>query len=585
MSVARNHGVVRRRRGAGRRVAPIPTASAAVLTHGPDDDRFLDQLVGGLPLGICLYDEDLVVCWANRPALEGTAGGPEALLGRPASEVAPPPVAEMLGFLRRSEHPEGFTFSCLWRANPGDGDARRLRVHAFPIRSAAGHMIAVVAQDVSEQIDVDKARLRLLDRERRARDQADSAMREALARAEELRDTHALLRFQAELFRATAQLSPDWVFAFEPAGRLIFVNDAVCRWIGIPSGRLLGRRLADIFPVDVCAALLQRAERIFAAGKPEAFIQPIAMGDGRGAEFVFTVGVSAVEGRRAALIGLGREITDLADDRRALVLSDARELAARREVDSARRVLEMHERRLRELDASKDEILALVSHDLRTPLTSVAGYAQLLLQDAADLSDRHMRFAETIVRNCERLMANLDDMMLIAQHQAGALTIRPEMVDLSAIAVQCRATALPTAEAAGISIGTEVPGWLAVVGDPGRLGQLLDNLVANAVKYSQPGAYVLISAAAVDGHVRVAVSDNGPGIPVEEQDRIFERFTRARNAAAGGVKGFGLGLTIAKAIVEAHGGRIGVESMPGTGSTFWFTLPVARPDGHPDDDV
>ncbi len=579
MSTDRIRGVRRRRahppgRRSGAAVATPPSGLSLQL---------VDALIGGFPLAVSIHDEDLVVRWANRAALAAYGGRPEAFVGRPITETYWPPAVDTHRFLLSGRWPEGVTYSALWQSRGPDANARHFRVHVFPFETDDGWTLVNVAQDVAEQIDVEKERLRLLERERRARAQADAAMRDAISRAEELRDTHALLAMQAELFRSTAQLVGDWVFVFDLSGRLMFVNDAVCGWLGRTADDLLGRPLGEILSGPTGATLVERGREVDETGRPQAFLQRMEVDGGPDGDFVCTIGTSDVDGRRIGLIGVAREIRDPALDRRALELVDAREHAARRQLDDAMRVLEMHRHRMTELDASKDEILALVSHDLRTPLTSVLGYGELLLRDAATLGERHTRYAETIVRNRERLMAHVDDIMLVAQHRAGAFTIRPQMVDLAEVVAHSVRTALPAADEAAVSITTQVPA-LTVVADPGRLGQLLDNLISNAVKYTQSGGFVLVAAEAGMHGVQVRISDNGPGIPVDEQRDIFDRFTRARDAAAGGVKGFGLGLAIARAIAEAHGGSIGVESLPGSGSTFWFTLPVTTTDAERADD-
>jgi len=571
-------GILRVRRRTGARAAAVREPRRSVLT-----EAILDQLVGDLPFGIWLHDGDLVLRWANAASMADLGGRFGAVVDRFIGDFLPPAVVEMHRFVADGAWPAGFEYSSLWRSPDPGPPPRRFRIRTFPIRTVNGVAVATVTQDVTDEVAVVKDRMRLLRLEREARARADDAVRHALARAEELRETHALLRVQVELFRATAELSTSWVFVFDPSGRIIFVNDAACHWAGRPVESVLGGRLWDVFTPDVCRDLLERGERIFASGVPEAFIQRMEIDGGPSDDVVLTVGVAESEGGRIALIGVGRPIGDESLDRRATELADARVQAAQREVDAARREVATHEARAREVDASKDVVLALVSHDLRTPLTSVLGYAELLRADADALSERHARFVETIVRNCERLIGHLDDMMLVAQHQAGEVSIRREVVDLESLAAQCVATALPDAEAAGITITLDIPPGFHVIGDPVRLGQLLDNLVSNAVKYSFHGGYVLVDAALENGSALVRVCDNGRGIPVEEQARIFERFARARDAVSGGVKGFGLGLAIASAIVEAHGGEIGVESMLGTGSVFWFTLPVTTSEGHPDD--
>jgi signal transduction histidine kinase len=227
-----------------------------------------------------------------------------------------------------------------------------------------------------------------------------------------------------------------------------------------------------------------------------------------------------------------------------------------------------------EADRMKDEFLALVSHELRTPLTSIVGYLELLDENDAELlSEQGQRFLEVIERNALRLQRLVDDVLFAARAEAGRLALSTRPVDLLEVAEESVATARPKAEENGVMINLDADRPPKVTGDPDRLGQALDNLISNALKFTPPGGRVDVLLRHLGGSVRVDVSDTGLGMSDEDQDRVFDRFFRAP-ATRDQAPGVGLGLTIVKTIVEGHGGTIAVASSEGAGTTFRIELPL-----------
>ena len=232
-------------------------------------------------------------------------------------------------------------------------------------------------------------------------------------------------------------------------------------------------------------------------------------------------------------------------------------------------------RRLLELDRLKDEFLSLVSHELRTPLTSIRGYLDLVLdEEAGELNPEQRRFLKAVERNSGRLLRLVGDLLFVAQADAGRLTLERAKVDVAALAADCVEAARPVADQRSIDLQLKAVPVPALVGDRGRLAQVLDNLVSNALKFTPEGGSVEVRTSTTDDCVRLEVEDSGIGIPAEEQPRLFERFFRAASATEQAIPGTGLGLAIVKAIVEAHSGRIEVVSAPGEGTTFLVELPL-----------
>ena len=228
---------------------------------------------------------------------------------------------------------------------------------------------------------------------------------------------------------------------------------------------------------------------------------------------------------------------------------------------------------LQESERVQDEFFALVSHELRTPLTSIIGYLELVLDDDEQLSDDARRFLEVVDRNAKRLLRLVGDMLFVAQVEAGRLSLERGTVDLDAVAAQAIEAARPAAARAGVTLELDAQPVGALHGDRDRLGQMLDNLVSNAIKFTPEGGTVRVGVRQGEEGARLEVADNGIGIPDDEQKYLFERFFRASTATKAAVPGAGLGLTIVKTIVEAHGGRLALVSAERDGTTVRVELP------------
>src|SRR4051812_27826245 len=255
------------------------------------------------------------------------------------------------------------------------------------------------------------------------------------------------------------------------------------------------------------------------------------------------------------------------------------ERAARAEAEAVQRLLAEQNERLRELDKLKDEFVSLVSHELRTPLTSIRGYIELLLDDLDPSERDRRRYLEIIERNSHRLLDLVSDLLFLAQVEAGKLAIERAPLNLGKVVQECIETSSPVADARGIQLAAHLGHVPTLQGDRARLAQMLDNLVSNALKFTPKGGRVDVRLETDDGTALLEVTDTGLGIPAGEQERLFERFFRSSTATGSAIPGTGLGLTITKAIVERHGGRIEFESEEGIGTTFRVCLPLGAQRG------
>jgi signal transduction histidine kinase len=249
------------------------------------------------------------------------------------------------------------------------------------------------------------------------------------------------------------------------------------------------------------------------------------------------------------------------------------ERLARREAEQAQHLLADQNEQLVELDRLKDEFVSSVSHELRTPLTSISGYVELMLEDETREETRaHLAIVD---RNAQRLLGLVTDLLFTARLQEGRLELERTDVDLAHLARQALESARPRAEVAGVNLELDLSEVPPVAGEPVRLAQLLDNLISNAIKFTPAEGRVHVCLQARNGVVCLEVSDTGIGISEVERERLFERFFRSQGALERQIQGTGLGLYISKAIVEAHNGRIAVESAEGKGTTFIVELPVS----------
>jgi signal transduction histidine kinase len=322
-------------------------------------------------------------------------------------------------------------------------------------------------------------------------------------------------------------------------------------WLAVTAGR---RELAVILAAMAAAQLVPLA----LVGGPE-----YPQAGWRGAMVLMTV---------AAITGLMvQRLVDQARRRAALLQEQTDSLT------HASRQLAHQNERLLELDRLKDAFIATASHELRTPLTSISGYLDMSLDPAegplSPTVENHLRIVQ---RNADRLTALVDQLLFLARVDSQRLGVEKTPVDLGELLREAAETALPAAHAGDIDVCVEVEAPERVLADRLQLLRLVDNLVANAIKFTPEGGSVCLTAGKNGHGALLEVTDTGVGIPLSDQPELFTRFFRGTNAVEKAVPGSGLGLAISQVIAEAHGTTIQVESTPGKGSTFRLALPIAQ---------
>jgi signal transduction histidine kinase len=467
-------------------------------------------------LGTVLLEEFGDLVGADRGVLYArdpeSEGTPWALAERGLGERLPPSAA---GLLERVEHDRAVTLLHPPLLGP-DADATARELAAPLVHAGATVGILVLWHEAGE---FDHTRIATL---RDLLPQAAATLSSALALQ--------TARERASVIRAVLDATPDAIALLDRSGRTVLENP----------------------PMRTVRAALVESVRV-----PGGGYRTNVSGPGREPE-----GEVRDE---LALLGTGRTFARYGAPVRDRTGALVGRLVVLREV-----TLE------REAERMKDDFFALVSHELRTPLTSIIGYLELVLDDESGrLDDDHRRYLEVVGRNASRLMRLVGDLLFVAQVEAGTLSLDPGEVDLERLVAEALETARPHAEARSLVLEAAVTRLPPLRGDRDRLGQVLDNLVTNAVKFTPPGGRIEVRARARDGTAVLEVADTGPGIPQEEQEHLFERFFRASSATAEAIPGVGLGLTIVKAIAEAHGGRVTLESEIGIGTTFRVELPLS----------
>ncbi len=368
---------------------------------------------------------------------------------------------------------------------------------------------------------------------------------------------------------AIVESSTDAILSIDRTGRITSWNAAADRMFGYRAGEMLGTEGAAIVPPECIPERAAQLARVLEGQVVEAHETERVRRDGQRLAVSLTMHpVRAADGRIVGGAVIARDIT-------------ARKRA---EAELAHRSgeLERLNEELRRADRHKDDFLSVISHELRTPLNFITGFASILADEVAGpLNVTQHAYLGKILDGSDMMLRLVNDLLDAAKMQAGKLHVAPTETDVAAIVEQVVARLHPLAARKAIKLAATVDVPIKPVIDDLRILQVLTNLVGNALKFTPSGGEVAIrvwTRREADGDdVVFQVRDNGVGISQADLGRLFTPFQQADMSPTRQVGGTGLGLSISKAIVEAHGGEIGVMSEPGVGSTFWFALPAKVP--------
>jgi PAS domain S-box-containing protein len=352
-------------------------------------------------------------------------------------------------------------------------------------------------------------------------------------------------------------------------------NSGAENLFGYTAEEMLGESVQRIVPPGDTTSLQASLTQMLEKGRMHTYEVKRRRKDGSLVDVQITL--SPLRDDKGEVVGISSIIRDISERRqleeeREQLLQ--RERDARRDAEYARSLVEEQNRHLVELDRMKDDFVASVSHELRTPLTSINGYLDLILEDGDDFAPEQRQYLSVVRRNAERLLRLVGDLLFVAQVDAGRLSLEMSAVDLSALIEESVEAVRPVAEEKHIKLLAEIEQIEIPQADAMRLGQVLDNVLSNAVKFTPAEGSVAVRAFVDDAHAVVEVVDTGMGIAPEEQARLFDRFYRTAAASHMAIPGTGLGLAIAKAIVEGHHGSISLVSETDQGTTVRLELPV-----------
>jgi PAS domain S-box-containing protein len=360
---------------------------------------------------------------------------------------------------------------------------------------------------------------------------------------------------------AIVESSEDAITSADLEGRVTSWNRGAELMFGYTAEEMLGQSISILVPEEEKEQPFERLTEVVEKGEGRFEARRLRK-DGTLVDISVTV--SAVRNAAGEVVAVAAISQDISERKRV-----------EQEREDFTRALEVRNERLLELDRLKDEFVALVSHELRTPLTSIRGYLELVIDgEAGPVTDDQRQFLGVVERNANRLLDLVGDLLFLAQIEAGKLSLEVGAVDFAAVAADSVETNRPLAEEKRITLTLATSPLPLLAGDRARLGQLLDNLVSNAIKFTPEGGRVDVRASSSRGTAVVEVRDTGMGIAAEEQEHVFERFFRTSRATEQAIQGTGLGLAISKAIVQAHGGRITLASTEGEGATFRVTVPI-----------
>jgi len=344
------------------------------------------------------------------------------------------------------------------------------------------------------------------------------------------------LESQRNQAQTTLESMAEGVLALDRDSRVLWLNGSAQRLLGLPERQAAGKRFIELFRQPGVEEVLTEA---LEQGRPATREMAVFSPQERVVRFQATP-CDAV-GSQAALVVVTQDVTEV-----------------------------------RRLERLRREFVANVSHELKTPLTSIKSLVEALLSGALDDPPNNRRFVSLIDEDATRLMRLIDDLLELSQLESKAAPLPLQPVHLRPLVEGLAARFRPQLAARQLRLELSIPGDSPPVrGDPERLHQVFVNLLDNAIKFNRVGGRVTVRATPEGAQLRVDVEDTGVGIPAEELPRVFERFYRVEKARSRELGGTGLGLSIVKHIVEAHGGRVSVDSRLNHGSRFSFTLPLA----------
>ena len=503
----------------------------------------LEAIIKASPLAIIAVDaEDRVTVW-NQSAERIFGWNEEEVLGQLLPIL--PPEAELVRFENElSFGPQHGIESIRMRK---DGVRVPVSIWTAAIASNGGRL--TVLADLTQLREGERQRADLVESEREARERAVAGQR----------------------FSLLLEAAPDAILEVDLTGRIVVANPE--------AERLFQRSGEELVGLPVEMLLPERFRGGHFAHRAHYAAHPVRRPMGAGLD-LYAVRKDGTE------FAVDINLSPLSGVEGGHVMCVLRDVSQRRGAEEKIRVLNQSlERRNQEVERAnrlKSEFLASMSHELRTPLNTILGFSELLSeQNAGPLNEKQKRFLTHIQHDASHLLALINDVLDLSKIEAGRLELRLEEFPMAVAAAEVLTSIRPLAATKGISLDSDLDTQLMLQADRLRFKEILYNLLSNAIKFTPSGGRVWIESTVADGWVSIEVGDTGIGIEPEDQQEIFESFRQVSATTKGVREGTGLGLAITKRLVEHHDGRIWVESEPGKGSRFFFTLRLSQPEKEP----
>ncbi len=380
------------------------------------------------------------------------------------------------------------------------------------------------------------------------------------------REREANLRVKAESrFRELLEAAPDAIIEVDRDGRIVLLNRVTEKLFGYTREELNGLDVDSLLPPEAIGRHAEHRARYWAnpTVRPMGYGYVLKARRKDGSEFPAEISLSPVHTEN------GFRVT-------AVIRDVTEQKKAEEEVRLANQRLEMQHREAERANALKSEFLASMSHELRTPLHTILGFTELLREETdGPLNEKQKRFIQHVHQDSVHLLELINDILDLSKIEAGRMDLRIESVDASEVTAETVEGIGAAAAAKGITIENSMLEPVHVLADRLRLREILTNLLSNAIKFTPNGGWVRIEYPPAGGkNVEIVVADSGIGIAPEDQEIIFDKFRQVGSTTKGVREGTGLGLAIVKRLVEMHGGEVRLESAPGRGSRFSFTIPA-----------
>lgn len=400
------------------------------------------------------------------------------------------------------------------------------------------------------------------------------AEEEQLALITREREAHELAKAESR-FRRLLEAAPDAIIEVDREGRIVLHNAVTEKLFGYSRDELFEKGVETLIP-----GYLRSRHREHRASY---LVHPVTrpMGEGLtlvgqrkdGSQFPVEISLSPLEsedGLRVTAV-----IRDVSERQRAQEEKRAMNEQFTRALSEKNQQLELRNQEVERANRLKSEFLASMSHELRTPLHTIIGFSQLLAEGThGALNEKQQRFLDHVRQDSKHLLELINDILDLSKVEAGELELFPESFDFTAALEEVLSSLQTVAGAKEIHIENRAVAKSCIYAERVRFTEVLYNLLSNAIKFTPASGSVWVDAAIEDGFLHISVTDTGVGIPPNEHEAIFSKFYQIGSTTKGVREGTGLGLAITKRLVELHGGKIWVESQPGEGSRFSFTIPL-----------